>query len=227
MDIENLLNIVIVFFGIVNLLKLKFNKIFVFNVNPISNPLCLLVLPLSYLFIIKNGVYLIFAFCLVNIVRHHDSYADYKKVFSLKKIFATLSTLSICWLLFLSISFLCQTLFGALPEQEIVKKIRDNGFDNKILSIFYWTVIISPILEEIFFRKIMYSTLKFYLAPLFSIIISSLIFSLVHCNLSAFPLLFSLGIALCLIFEKTKSIIYPIILHSLFNFIMIIFIINS
>ena len=226
MDIENLLNITLVLFGIFNLFKVKVNTVFAFSTNPISNPYYLLVLPLSYLFVINNGIYLILAICLFHIIRQYEYYIE-KKIFSLQKLFTTLSAISICWILFLIVSFLSKNLLGKLPEQEIVTRIRENGLDNEILNIFYWTVIISPIIEEIFFREIMYCTLKFYLAPIFSIIISSVFFSLVHFNLSAFPLLFTLGIVLCFIFEKTNSIIYPIILHSLFNFIMIIFIINS
>ena len=226
MDIENLLNITLVLFGIFNLFKVKFNTVFVFSINPISNPYYLLALPLSYLFVVNNGIYLIFAICLFHIIRQYEYYIE-KNIFSPPKLITTLSAISICWILFLIVSFLSKNLLGKLPEQEIVTRIRENGLDNEILNIFYWTVIISPIIEEIFFRKIMYSTLKFYLAPVLSIIISSIFFSLVHFNLSAFPLLFTLGIVLCFIFEKTNSIIYPIILHSLFNFIMIIFIINT
>ena len=227
MDFEILLNFGIVLFGIINLLNLKSKFFFEFNVIPILNPLHLLVLPLSCLFLIPNGIFLLFVYCIFYTTRENDNFSKYKNYITLEKIFVVIKTLSICWVIFLIVSLLSKTLFGELPQQKIVITIRNSEINKDIMEIFFWTVIISPIIEEIFFRKIMYSTLKFYLAPIISILSSSFIFSLVHSNLQSFPHLFIFGIILCLVFEKTNSIIYPIILHSLFNFIMIIFIINS
>ena len=227
MDIEILLNFGIVLFGIFNLLKLQTKKIFSFKVTPIWNPIHLLVLPLAYLFVIPNGIFLLILYCIFYVTGEHKKIYENKKFISKQKLYVTIKTLSICWVIFLIVSLLSKIIFGDLPEQSIVTLIRNSKINSKIVEIFFWTIFISPIIEEIFFRKIMYSTLKFYLAPINSILISSFIFSFVHANISVFPLLFTLGIILCLIFEKTNSIIYPIILHSLFNFIMLIFIFNS
>ena len=227
MDIEILLNFGIVLFGIFSLLKLNPLKIFDFNVIPVWNPFHLLVVPMSCLFLIPNGIFILLGYCIFYMIKENDIFFDDKTYISLAKFSITIKTLSICWILFLIVSFLSKSLFGELPQQKIVITIRNSEINKEIIEVFLWTIIISPILEEIFFRKIMYSTLKFYFAPIISMLCSSLMFSLVHSNLQSFSLLFILGVTLCLIFEKTNSIIYPIILHSLFNFIMIIFIINS
>ena len=227
MDIEILLNFGIVLFGIFSLLKLNPLKIFDFNVIPVWSPFHLLVVPMSCLFLIPNGIFILLGYCIFYMIKENDIFFDDKTYISLAQFSLTIKTLSICWIIFLIVSFLSKSLFGELPQQKIVITIRNSEINKEIIEIFFWTVIISPILEEIFFRKIMYSTLKFYFAPIISMLCSSLIFSLVHSNLQSFSLLFILGVTLCLIFEKTNSIIYPIILHSLFNFIMIIFIINS
>jgi membrane protease YdiL (CAAX protease family) len=226
-EIEILLNFGIVFLGIFSLLKLNSRKIFAFNVIPVWNPFHLLVLPMSCLFLIPNGIFILFVYCLFYIIKENDYFFESKSYISLEKVFLSIKTLSICWIIFLIVSFISKSLFGELPQQKIVVTIRNSEINKETIEIFFWSVIISPILEEIFFRKIMYSTLKFYFAPIISILSSSLMFSLVHSNLQSFSLLFIFGVTLCLLFEKTNSIIYPIILHSLFNFIMIIFIINS
>ena len=227
MDIEILLNFGIVLFGIFSLLKLNPVKIFAFNVIPVWNPFHLLVVPMSCLFLIPNGIFILLGYCIFYMIKENDIFFDDKTYISLAQFSLTIKTLSICWIIFLIVSFLSKSLFGELPQQKIVITIRNSEINKEIIEVFLWTIIISPILEEIFFRKIMYSTLKFYFAPIISMLCSSLMFSLVHSNLQSFSLLFILGVTLCLIFEKTNSIIYPIILHSLFNFIMIIFIINS
>ena len=227
MDIEILLNFSIVLFGILSLLKLKPECFFEFNVIPVCKPFHLLVFPLSFLFLVPNGIFILFVYCIFYTIREDNNFFENKNYITFDKIFFIIKILSICWVIFLIVSLLSKTLFGELPQQKIVIAIRNSEINKDIIEIFFWTVIISPILEEVFFRKIMYSTLKFYLAPIISILSSSFVFSLVHSNLQSFPLLFIFGIILCLIFEKTNSIIYPIILHSLFNFIMIIFIVNT
>jgi membrane protease YdiL (CAAX protease family) len=186
-----------------------------------------LVVPMSCLFLIPNGIFILFGYCIFYMIKENDIFFDDKTYISLAQFSLTIKTLSICWIIFLIVSFLSKSLFGELPQQKIVITIRNSEINKEIIEIFFWTVIISPILEEIFFRKIMYSTLKFYFAPIISMLCSALMFSLVHSNLQSFPILFILGVSLCLIFEKTNSIIYPIILHSLFNLIMIMFIFNS
>lgn len=227
MDIEILLNFGIVTFGIFSLYKLNLTKVFTFNVNPVCNPIYLSALPMSFLFLIPNGIFILFIYCIFYIVKENGNFYENKNYISLEKVFVTIKTLSVCWIIFLIVSLLSKSLFGELPQQNIVIKIRNSEISKELIEIFFWTIIISPILEEIFFRKILYTTLKFYLASITSIICSALMFSLVHSNLQSFPILFILGVSLCLIFEKTNSIIYPIILHSLFNLIMIMFIFNS
>ena len=223
MDIEILINFGIIIIGIFNIFKLNPKKIFEINVVPISKPFYLLVLPLSSLFLVPNGIFVIIITCLIFTLIEKYNLTKYEK-FTLIKIWNIVKLFTVVWLLLFVVSFVSQGILGKLPEQKIVIDLRQNGINAHLFELIFWSVIISPIIEEIFFRKLIYSTLKFYFAPLISTLISSTLFSLVHNNLSSFPLLLVLGIILCLSFEKTNSIIYPIIIHSMFNIIMLIFI---
>lgn len=88
-------------------------------------------------------------------------------------------------------------------------------------ALFYNSItilIISPILEELFFRKFLLHKLLEKNRQIIAIIISSLCFALIHIEtpLNLIPALI-FGIISGLIFIKTKRIIYSIILHFLVN----------
>jgi uncharacterized protein len=226
MEIELLINLGISFFGVLNLIKLKIQNVINLNISPESNPYYLLLIPGTYLFILPYGIYLIIF--LLSVICINKSFGiEEIKNFSLKKIWITLKFFSICWIILLIISFVSKLVLGNLREQDIVMEIRANGINIKLIELVFWTVIISPIIEEVFFRSLIYRTLKNYSAHLVAVLISSILFSLVHQNLYSFPLLLALGVSLCIVYEKTNSIIYPIIMHSIFNIIMLNFILIS
>lgn len=90
--------------------------------------------------------------------------------------------------------------------------------DNIVVTIL-WTIfpcILAPIYEEIAFRGIFLHALKKYNIWL-GIIVSSLIFGLLHGNVSQFFFATTLGIIFAVITIKTKSIIPSTILHIVIN----------
>lgn len=80
------------------------------------------------------------------------------------------------------------------------------------------SLILAPILEELLFRKYMFAKLLEKYSLNWSIIISSIFFSLIHIPSysNLFPT-FIFGIICCIVYLKTKNILYPIILHFLVN----------
>lgn len=96
-----------------------------------------------------------------------------------------------------------------------------NFSESSNISLFYKAIsalIIAPILEELFFRKFIFGELLKKNSLSLSIIISSICFSLIH--LPSYRNLlptFILGVICCIIYLKTKNIIYPIILHFFTN----------
>jgi hypothetical protein len=84
-------------------------------------------------------------------------------------------------------------------------------------------VIIGPIAEELLFRRFIYRWLREKFSFLISTLLVSFGFSLLHQNIFYLPSLFIVSISLCYLYEKTKNILNPIILHSLHNSLNLLF----
>lgn len=119
---------------------------------------------------------------------------------------------------------------GNLPEKQEVVDIFSQitsplAFAMATLSI----VILAPISEELIFRGIIYRLLvglfgdkdgmpfAISRAKVLAAIVSAILFSLVHADVFVFIPLALMGICLCLVYEKTGSIVAPMVLHCLFN----------
>ncbi len=138
------------------------------------------------------------------------------------------------------ISIIYKMIFG----EDIAKQLAVEMFIDidilwlKILAIFS-IVILAPVAEEIFFRGFLYPATKGWVSMLFGIeknsdarenkfkkrvslatsaIIVSVLFSLIHSSLFAALPIFIMSIILICAYEKTNSILAPIVTHSLFNF---------
>ncbi len=77
--------------------------------------------------------------------------------------------------------------------------------------------LVSPIVEEIFFRGLVFSFLLKETGFLKSIIFSSILFSLFHFRFNNLFFLFILGCVLAFILYKTGSILLSIAAHMIFN----------
>jgi uncharacterized protein len=80
-----------------------------------------------------------------------------------------------------------------------------------------FVVVIAPFVEEFFFRGFLYQALRNSWGTIAGVLASSAIFSIVHSDLSKFVPLFILGIALALLFERTRSLWPCIMLHAINN----------
>jgi membrane protease YdiL (CAAX protease family) len=81
-------------------------------------------------------------------------------------------------------------------------------------------ILFAPVIEEILFRGILLQrwAIKWGLVP--GLIVSSLLFGLLHLNVLG---LFIFGLIMSLIYLKTHTLFIPIAIHSLNNFIAVIF----
>lgn len=77
-------------------------------------------------------------------------------------------------------------------------------------------VIVGPIAEELFFRKAMIDRLSAY-HPTDAILLSALLFGLMHGNLTQFLYAFPLGVLFGIIYYRTQNIGYTIVLHVVIN----------
>lgn len=121
------------------------------------------------------------------------------------------------------ISIISKLVLPEYAEQNQVVELKKNFFE-EIKRKAYIIIIIAPIVEETIFRGFFYRALKFYFPWFLSAIFSSILFSLIHQNILTFSILFTLSIFLTLIYEMHGKLLYPIVIHSAFNAIMLTFI---
>ena len=145
----------------------------------------------------------------------------YKLSFVIKwQSFRFFTTSLICFLpLLLTILSLNHLLFHEYPQQEIVSKLENSSAWRKA-SYFIGIVILSPVIEEISFRVIIYRTLKYYIGIFPSMFFSALLFASIHQNILASPTLFLIGCFFSFLYQKYNTVIFPILAHSLFNLFM-------
>ena len=103
--------------------------------------------------------------------------------------------------------------------------------DSKPLLMFFTTVLLAPVLEEIIFRGMMFAWVyeKF---PRFAHLISSFLFAFAHValgmlsgNVGEFIQIvpyFLMALVLSKLYEKTNNIYVPIIAHTVNNFIAVV-----
>lgn len=87
-----------------------------------------------------------------------------------------------------------------------------------IVTSFITTCIFAPITEEIIFRFGLLEYLKNKSNKIFSIILSSIIFSLLHLyNIDGLILTLLVGIMCGISYVKTDNLLFPIIIHLVYN----------
>ncbi|MCL2860501.1 MAG: CPBP family intramembrane metalloprotease [Oscillospiraceae bacterium] len=90
--------------------------------------------------------------------------------------------------------------------------------NSNIFVLIICTGILTPIVEEIIFRGIIFNRLKEYNIGLqVSIIIQAVIFGIIHFNIVQSTYAMIIGIFFAVIYEKKKTIVAPIIAHMTFN----------
>jgi len=96
--------------------------------------------------------------------------------------------------------------------------------ENNIFWLSLFTVaLIAPVLEEIIFRGIILKGLLCQYSPAKAIVVSSIIFGLVHLNPWQFLGAFGIGIISGWIYWRTKNLLLPIIMHISNNLFFFLF----
>lgn len=111
--------------------------------------------------------------------------------------------------LFISIPLFLNSLILLINNQKIPTI--------NIYIALFGSVIIGPILEELVFRYLIYNNLNKFNKKNTSIILSSLIFALVHNGFINIVYAFIIGTILTIIYSKNKNINEVIILHMVAN----------
>ena len=116
------------------------------------------------------------------------------------------------------ISTIVISIMETILDQATSNPIESLTAESNIIVDIIFIVILAPILEEIFFRKIICDKLL-PLGEGYAIVLSATIFGLGHGNFYQFAYTFFIGIIFALIYVKTGKLRYSIIYHMIFNLV--------
>ena len=83
--------------------------------------------------------------------------------------------------------------------------------------MFFMMAVFGPACEEIAFRGILYRGYLKSGNALNAVLLSALLFGLIHMNFNQAPYAFALGVAMALLMEATGSLLAPMLMHMIFN----------
>jgi membrane protease YdiL (CAAX protease family) len=86
-----------------------------------------------------------------------------------------------------------------------------------LLAVAFLVAVVAPMAEEFFFRGFLFGALRGYLKLWPAALITGLVFGLIHFKPEFLAPLAVLGVALCLLYAQTGSLLPCIALHSLNN----------
>ena len=109
-------------------------------------------------------------------------------------------------------------LISMLIGRPLITSFQDIILNSNMLFTFLYGCIVASIVEELIFRKLLLSKLRYY-GDLPAILYTGIAFGLIHMNLSQFFYATTLGIVFAYVTIRTNTIKYSIILNMMINFI--------
>ena len=119
---------------------------------------------------------------------------------------------------------LCLVLLGAHAEaQPLIQFLAQNPSSEDRLLLIGTALVIAPVAEELIFRGYIFGVLCRYVGKWWALLVSAMVFAAIHAHIPSIAGLFALAITLTLVYEGTGSLWAPILMHSLFNAITVVF----
>jgi membrane protease YdiL (CAAX protease family) len=87
----------------------------------------------------------------------------------------------------------------------------------KLVLLVVVSVVLAPLSEELIFRGMMYRRIRNYLGVPAGVLLSAVAFGIYHANMVQFIYAAVLGILFALLYEKTRTLIVPILCHAAAN----------
>jgi membrane protease YdiL (CAAX protease family) len=104
------------------------------------------------------------------------------------------------------------------PQPQAIAELLKNDWPWWLLTLQAFTaIIVAPVGEELLFRGVLYGFIKQRGHPRLALWISAVVFAAVHGNAVGFLFFIFLSMILVALYEQTKNILTPILLHALFN----------
>ena len=106
-----------------------------------------------------------------------------------------------------------------IPMPEFIKAAFEKSFNSAGIATFIMMVIAAPIFEELIYRGIILDGLLKRYSPFTAILVSSILFGLIHLNPWQFIAGFIVGLFAGWIYYRTRNLTLTIILHATINLI--------
>ena len=106
---------------------------------------------------------------------------------------------------------------GSTGPQEVVEFLRHADSPRDRIAVMVMAVVVAPVAEEIIFRGFLYPVAKRYLGSLVAVAGTSLLFAVLHGHLPSVPALCTLAVCLTLCYERSGTLLVPMIMHAVFN----------
>lgn len=126
------------------------------------------------------------------------------------------------WMVATGLSFLATSLLEAIglrQEAGIADRVLAGGDPTVILLAF---LVVAPVAEEFFFRGVVYNIWERERGARVALYGSAALFAAIHASIFAFVPIFALGIALALVYRRTRSLPASIAMHVGFNAISVV-----
>jgi membrane protease YdiL (CAAX protease family) len=110
-----------------------------------------------------------------------------------------------------------------MPKHEALQMMTEYSSVSLDVLLALMAVVVAPLVEEMIFRGLFQSMLRSYLGrPWLAIVLTSILFALVHGNATHWPALFMLSLGLGYAYEKSGSLFRSMFMHAMFNGIAIL-----
>mgnify|MGYP006281032369 CR=1 FL=1 len=103
------------------------------------------------------------------------------------------------------------------PAQGIVEFFLTTDSFGAKLVVIVMAVAVAPVAEEFIFRGYLYGALKRRLGMSGAMLVTAVLFALIHAHVPSLGVFFLLSLFLVVAFERSGSLLVPMAMHSLFN----------
>lgn len=124
--------------------------------------------------------------------------------------------LCVCFCVMYAGNYLGQFLSALLSKGTAVNQLDSYAMDQSIWKVVVMSVM-APVFEELLCRKLLLDRVRVYGEKL-AVLMSGLLFGLLHTNMFQFFYAFGLGCIFAYIYLRTGKLRYPIVFHGIINF---------
>lgn len=111
---------------------------------------------------------------------------------------------------------------GNVTPQDVVEFLQSAKSPRDRIAVLAMAVIVAPVAEEMIFRGYLYPVGKRYIGSFLSAILTAALFAVLHGHAASIPALFTLALCLALSYERSGSLLVPMIMHAVFNTVSIV-----